>query len=448
MTLMLGIGANVVVFGVLNAVLLHPLDVREPQDLYQLRHKQWVSGRLLTTSYPAFEDLRRRNTSFSDMAGHECIFACGAARPRQLAHGGRRGRGERNYFDLLGVQPAVGQFFHAADEHGPGSAPYVVLSNDLWRNAFHGDHGIVGTTVEIEQASVYRGGRGAGAVPRHRAVSLAGLLDTHGERSAIERETITWRTGPPSAHGDRPVKPGVTAQQATENLNAIVAELAKEYPATDEGLAVRLIHPGLFGDDGEVIGGVSLERDRAGFAGAGGGLREPGNAVCGARGRSQPGIGASRGPGIEPAAPGAAIADRSDGGFAGGRSRRTGGRVPAAGRVEPLASLLGGHLAISVDARVYLAGLGIDSGKRAAFRHGSGAAGMAKRSFAEHEERAGGCTCPPAPVCLARLSCWGRRSRSARCWLFLRWWRCAAWWARWMARWESSRRARCWPRWT
>ena len=68
-TLMLGIGANVVVFGVLNAVLLHPLDVSDPQSLYQLRHKQWMIGRLLTTSYPAFEDFRRRNTTFSGMAG-------------------------------------------------------------------------------------------------------------------------------------------------------------------------------------------------------------------------------------------------------------------------------------------------------------------------------------------------------------------------------------------
>ena len=44
LTLMLGIGANVVVFGVLNAVLLHPLDVSDPQSLYQLRHKPWMSG--------------------------------------------------------------------------------------------------------------------------------------------------------------------------------------------------------------------------------------------------------------------------------------------------------------------------------------------------------------------------------------------------------------------
>ena len=68
-TLMLGIGANVVVFGVLNAILLQPLHVSEPENLYQIRHKPWMMGRLLTTSYPAFEDLERRNSTFSGMVG-------------------------------------------------------------------------------------------------------------------------------------------------------------------------------------------------------------------------------------------------------------------------------------------------------------------------------------------------------------------------------------------
>ena len=63
-TLMLGIGANVVVFGVLNAVLLRPLAVTDPQSLYQLRHMTWTTGKLLTHSYPAFEDYRQRNSTF------------------------------------------------------------------------------------------------------------------------------------------------------------------------------------------------------------------------------------------------------------------------------------------------------------------------------------------------------------------------------------------------
>jgi hypothetical protein len=122
LTLMLGIGANVVVFGVLNAVLLHPLDVSDPQSLYQIRHQPWMSGRLLTTSYPAFEDFRQRNTGFSGMAG---IYGYSHARLRWhnavvKVHGDEV---TGNYFDLLGVQPAVGRFFHAADEHGPDSAP-------------------------------------------------------------------------------------------------------------------------------------------------------------------------------------------------------------------------------------------------------------------------------------------------------------------------------------
>jgi hypothetical protein len=57
---MLGVGANVVVFRVVNAVLLHPLDVSDSQNLYQFRFKPWTSFELLTTSYPAFEDFRQR----------------------------------------------------------------------------------------------------------------------------------------------------------------------------------------------------------------------------------------------------------------------------------------------------------------------------------------------------------------------------------------------------
>src|SRR3977135_669719 len=71
LTLMVGIGANVLVFGVVNAVLLRPLDVSEPQNLYELRLKPWTAWKLLTTSYPAFEDYQQRNTTFSGLAGFD-----------------------------------------------------------------------------------------------------------------------------------------------------------------------------------------------------------------------------------------------------------------------------------------------------------------------------------------------------------------------------------------
>ncbi len=69
LTLMLGIGANVVVFGVVNALVLQPLEVRDPQNLYQLRLKPWTNMKPLTTSFPAFQDYQRRNTTFSELAG-------------------------------------------------------------------------------------------------------------------------------------------------------------------------------------------------------------------------------------------------------------------------------------------------------------------------------------------------------------------------------------------
>ena len=104
LTLMLGIGANVVVFSVLNAVLLHPLNVSDPQSLYQLRHKSWMSGRLLTASYPAFADFRRRNTTFSGMAGIYGYSHAALSWPNTV----RNVSGDEvtgNYFDLMGVQP-------------------------------------------------------------------------------------------------------------------------------------------------------------------------------------------------------------------------------------------------------------------------------------------------------------------------------------------------------
>ncbi len=253
-TLALGIGANVVVFGVLNAVLLHPLDVSDPQSLYQMRHKEWMIGRLLTTSYPAFEDFRQRNTTFSGMAA---IYGYSGAR-LTWRNSVRKVHGDEvtgNYFDLLGVQPELGRFFHGADEHGPNSAPYVVLSDTLWRNLFSADPGVVGTAVELDRHPFTVVGvapaRFHGTerfvwpdywIPMANEEQLEGSDYLHSRTSVAV--TVIGR-----------LKPGVTPRQATENLNAISAELAREYPETDDGQALRLIHPGLIGDEGDVIRG-------------------------------------------------------------------------------------------------------------------------------------------------------------------------------------------------
>jgi predicted permease len=248
-TLMLGIGANVVVFGVLNAVLLRPLDVSDPQNLYQLRLQPWTSFKLVTTSYPAFEDFRQRNSTFSDMAAFWGYVQArlGWGNAVTMVHGYAV---TGNYFDLLGVQPEVGRFFQATDEHGPNSAPYVVLSHKLWRRAFGADPGIVGATVRLDKDPF----------------TVVGVAPAqfHGTEKfvwpdywipLVNRGEVLHRRDRAAVTVLGRLKPGVTPQQATDNLNAIAAHLAKEYPETDSALPLKLVRPGLYADNGDVIRG-------------------------------------------------------------------------------------------------------------------------------------------------------------------------------------------------
>jgi predicted permease len=251
LTLMLGIGANVLVFGVVKAVLLRPLDVSEPQNLYELRLKPWTHWKLLTTSYPAFEDYRQRNTTFSGLAGYDG-YSGGRLRWGDTVKNVSGYSATGNYFDLLGVQPAVGRFFHETDVHGPNSAPYMVLSDSLWRSAFNADPGVVGTTVRLGKDPFTVVGV---APPRFHGTERFVWPDywipvvNH-----FDAEHLRDRTGHPLTVLGR-LKPGVTSEQAAENLSAIAAQLAKEYPKTDTGVPLRLIRPGLYADEGDLIRG-------------------------------------------------------------------------------------------------------------------------------------------------------------------------------------------------
>jgi hypothetical protein len=98
---------------------------------------------------------------------------------------------------------------------------------------------------------------------------MAGLLGAQGDQEQVEgwddlhsRTSITVRV-------IGRLKTGVTPEQATDDLNSIAAQLAKEYPETDDGQPLRLIHPGLIGDEGDVIRGflfsVEVHEERRGM---------------------------------------------------------------------------------------------------------------------------------------------------------------------------------------
>src|SRR5579863_3274362 len=137
-TLVLGIGANAVVFGVLNALILRPLNVPQAESLYAIERGP---DKAVNHSYPDYLDLRDRNHSFESLAAYNVA-------PVGLDTGNNPSSAwilevTGNYFDALGIQPYLGRFFHAADEHGANSAPYIVLTYAYWHTHFHDDRGVV-----------------------------------------------------------------------------------------------------------------------------------------------------------------------------------------------------------------------------------------------------------------------------------------------------------------
>jgi len=241
-TLALGIGANAVVFSVLNAVVMRPVNVPNPQNLYMVQHFKFPSQ-----SYPDYLDLRDRNRSFESLIQYQIMGPVG------LDTGGNASTAwpylaSGNYFDSLGIQPYLGRFFHAADEHGINSAPYVVLSYAYWHGHFHDDPSVVGRTVGINKHQLTILGV---APPAFRGTELffaPELWIPMVEQPILGGYDGVTIRGNHSGFVIGHLKPGVTPQQATADLNSVGAWLSKTYPGDDEGVQFTLARPGLIGD--------------------------------------------------------------------------------------------------------------------------------------------------------------------------------------------------------
>jgi predicted permease len=242
LTLALGIGANAVVFGVLNAVVLRPVNVPQAQNLYTVQRSQFPSQ-----SHPDYVDLRDRNRTFDSLLTFKIMGPVGVdtgGNPSTawpyLASG--------NYFDALGIQPHLGRFFHAADEQGANSAPYVVLSYAYWHGHFHDDASVVGRSVEINKHQCTIIGV---APPAFRGTELffaPAMWIPMVEQPTIEGYDSLQSRGNHSEFVVGRLKPGVTPAQATADLNALGAWLSKTYPGEDDGVKFTLARPGLVGD--------------------------------------------------------------------------------------------------------------------------------------------------------------------------------------------------------
>jgi predicted permease len=243
-TLALGIGANAVVFAVLNALILRPLNVPNAESLWGLERG---NDKAVNQSYPDYLDLRDRNRSFEDLAAYNVTLV-----GLDTGHNPSSAwilEVTGNYFDALGVQPYLGRFFHSADERGPNSAPYIVLTYAFWHSHFQDDRGVVGRTVQLNKHPFTILGvappefRGTLVfvfpdfwvpIVNQEQVEGANVLNTRGNRGIL------------MVLGH--LKAGVTPAQAVADLNSIGSYLEKTYPKDDGKMTFSLTRPGLTGD--------------------------------------------------------------------------------------------------------------------------------------------------------------------------------------------------------
>jgi len=243
LTLALAIGANAVVFSIMNAFILRPLNVAHAESLYGLWRQP---ANDMAESYPDYLDLRDRNRSFNALVAYNA-----AEIGLDTGEGSSRAWVEEatgNYFDALGVQPYLGHFFHASDEHGPNSAPYIVLTYSFWHTQFQDDRGVVGRTVQVDKHPFTIIGV---APPEFNGT----LLFFHPAFFVpiVNHEQLA--ADDLNARGNRWVfmtmgllKPGVTPAQAIADLNSIGSYLEKTYPKDDSAVTFSLARPSLYGD--------------------------------------------------------------------------------------------------------------------------------------------------------------------------------------------------------
>ena len=244
LSLTMAIAASLVVFGVMNAAILRPLNVAGADRLQMLEQKPHG---YISQSYPDYEDLRARNTTFSDMAtyriGEAAVSIEGSAAKKSWMY-----EVSGSYFDMLGVQPEVGRLFHSSDERGPNSAPFIVLSDSYWRSHFGGDPRVVGSVVDLNKHPFTVIGVAPAEFHGTELFLWPDFFVPIVNEEQLEGYSFLVKRYNHGLFVIGEMKPGVTLQQASNDLNTVAAGMVKQNPTEDDGFGIRLVTPGLFGD--------------------------------------------------------------------------------------------------------------------------------------------------------------------------------------------------------
>jgi macrolide transport system ATP-binding/permease protein len=236
--LTLGIGANAAVFSWVEGLLLRPYPLVAHQErLVALAGT--VGDDRDETSWPDLLDVQRSCTLC------ETLFVSGIT-------GATVSIGERaevvtgsivsaNYFDAIGVHPMLGRGFEPGEDTGRNAHPVVVISYHLWQTSFKGDPEIIGKTQRLDNVvhtiigvmpEGFYGTFVGRAMEYWVPVSMVDVFDAGGHK--LEDRGARW------AEAYVRLKPGVTRNQAQQQISAIAARLAVEYPATNRGRGIKV----------------------------------------------------------------------------------------------------------------------------------------------------------------------------------------------------------------
>jgi len=233
LTTALGIGANVTIFSILNAVVLEPLPYKDPDRLVRLAESNLAQNQIESpVSVPNFQDWQRQQSSFDDVSALELATfnLTGRGEPQRVA----AARITANLVPMLGVVPALGRAF-LSEEEKAGRNRVVLLSDALWQRQFGGDQSIVNQTIQLNNESYTV----VGVMPAgfqfigSRELWVPFVIDPQKEPWRADRTNRNL-----FVFGR--LKAGVTLGQATSDMDILGQRLEQQFPKSNTGWRVRV----------------------------------------------------------------------------------------------------------------------------------------------------------------------------------------------------------------
>ena len=245
LSMALGIGANTAIFSLIDTVLLRPLPVRDPAQLIAVDGQLDNGSQFTLQSYPNYKDYRDRNTVFSGLLAYRFVVA-------SLSHNGVNERVwgfdvSGNYFDVLGVKPALGRGFLSEEDQTQGSQPVVILSYACWQKRFGGNPSIIGQKILLNTHPFTVVGVG----PKGFVGTEVAYAPEFWVPMMMAKEIEPGSTWLDQRESDNlfvigRLKPGTSVEQAKAHLDVLTEQIAKEHPKENAGRRVLLMPPGLF----------------------------------------------------------------------------------------------------------------------------------------------------------------------------------------------------------